>query len=135
MIKVTKTDFGTRVGSLLCIYTSMRLRSLWNCLMGGLKGLEMPARESLECCKLSLMGDSWQSSEDQNLVKMQTIKTRLRRFQLETKTPLAAGHKTSVLPSVTQALVSAETRSSLAVGHKTSVLHCGRKFIYVLFMF
>lgn len=40
--------------------------------------------------KPALMGDTSQSSEDQNVVEIQTVKVRLKKFQVGTKIPLAA---------------------------------------------
>lgn len=44
------------------------------------KGVEIRAGEALECCRLSLMGDSEKNTEDQHADKRQPVKTRLRKF-------------------------------------------------------
>lgn len=43
-------------------------RSLWYWFVGGVwQVLEIQADEALECCKLNLMGDSGQTSEEHNV--------------------------------------------------------------------
>jgi hypothetical protein len=48
--------------------------------------LEMQAKEALECCKQSLMGNSGGSSEDQNARGNEDSKDMLLRFQMGSKT-------------------------------------------------
>jgi hypothetical protein len=51
----------------------------------------MQAREALECCKLSLIGDSHGSSKDQSGDRNVDSNTILIRFQMGTRTLLELG--------------------------------------------
>lgn len=50
----------------------------------------MPAREALECCK-QIDEFLVKSQNISMLMRMHRLKARLRRFQLELRTPLAVG--------------------------------------------
>lgn len=52
------------------------------------------SREGLKCYKLSLMRDLVKTQNTRILIEMQTMKARLRQFQLGTRTPLATEFKT-----------------------------------------